>query len=160
MATAEGEPQPAEVAERQRKERARRQAQRAVTLSELGTAAPALAVELLRHAAADAAAEHGDKRTKAIASAGGIAAVVAGMGGHAGSADVQECGCRALANLAADNEENSKAIASAGGIAAVVAGMGGHAGSAEVQDDSRRWRSERMERKRDCAIKCCATLPV
>eukprot|EP01043_Picozoa_sp_COSAG02_P091614 COSAG02_NODE_28320_length_591_cov_6.693089_1_plen_192_part_10 len=72
---------------------------------------------------------------KAIASAGGIAAVVAGMGGHAGSAAVQKWGCGALAHLAHNNKQNSKAIASAGGIAAVVVGMGGHAGSAVVQEE-------------------------
>ena len=57
--------------------------------------------------------------------AGGIEAVVVGMGAHPWSAGVQEQGCAALVNLAVD-DENETAIMRAGFIEAVVVGMGAH----------------------------------
>ena len=42
----------------------------------------------------------------AIASAGGIAAVLAAMGAHVSVVAVQERGCRALWNLAYNNDAN------------------------------------------------------
>ena len=63
---------------------------------------------------------------KAIASAGGIDAVVSALRSHGGShAGVAEQGCGALRNLAVD-DDNEKAIASAGGIAAVVSALRAH----------------------------------
>jgi hypothetical protein len=67
----------------------------------------------LRNLAADAALRG------AIASAGGIEAVVRGMGQHPEAAGVQDAGCYALGNLARDAALRG-AIGSAGGIEAVV----------------------------------------
>ncbi|KAJ1469153.1 hypothetical protein T484DRAFT_1597717, partial [Baffinella frigidus] len=51
----------------------------------------------------------------AIARAGGIEAVVAGMGAHTLFAEVQRSGCAALGNLSFNNNENKTVIARAGG---------------------------------------------
>jgi len=73
----------------------------------------------------------------AIVGAGGIDAVLAGMGAHPTIAGVQQTGCRALRKLASDNDANRTAIAEAGGIAAVVAGMGAHTSVAGVEREGR-----------------------
>ena len=94
-------------------------------------------------------AAHNAENAAAIAAAGGIAAVIAGMGrfnkgdaagaqmdGFAafeGEAGVQANGCGALAELALNNAENHLSIAAAGGIAAVIGGMGQFEGHAGVQ---------------------------
>jgi hypothetical protein len=67
-----------------------------------------------------------------VASKGGIEAVVGAMSDHGSSAAVQERGCAALVNLAA-NAENKVAVAAKGGIEAVVRAMSGHGSSAAVQ---------------------------
>ena len=68
-----------------------------------------------------------------IAEAGGIEAIVEGMGRHKKHAGVQEQGCGALGNLGA-NAENKVKIAEAGGIEAMVEGMGRHKEHAGVQE--------------------------
>jgi len=70
----------------------------------------------------------------AIARAGGIDAVVAGMRAHRSNEWVQEDGCSALRNLARSDDFKT-AIARAGGIEAVVAGMRAHRSIAKVQED-------------------------
>ena len=60
------------------------------------------------------------KNKVAIAAEGGIEAVVRAMGAHGLSVEVQERGCSALVNLAANNLENKVAIVEKGGIEAVV----------------------------------------
>eukprot|EP01043_Picozoa_sp_COSAG02_P022650 COSAG02_NODE_1184_length_14008_cov_44.301963_1_plen_678_part_00 len=140
----------AEAAARRRKEqqqaRQRQEQERATLLFELKTAKPGRVVELLRQAPDDAEVQEkgcgalvnlangSEERKAAVASAGGIAAVLAAMGAHGGSAGVQEKGCAALWSLANGSEERRAAVASAGGIAAVVAAMGAHGGSAGVQE--------------------------
>jgi hypothetical protein len=69
----------------------------------------------------------------AIAAAGGVAAVIGGMGRCEGDARVQQFGCRVLGYLALNNAENVLAIAAAGGVAAVIGGMGRCEGDARVQ---------------------------
>ena len=68
-----------------------------------------------------------------IASAGGIEAVVGAMRQHLAVAGVQEQGCWALSNLAA-NADNKVKIASAGGIEAIVRAMTQHPSAAGVQE--------------------------
>jgi predicted hotdog family 3-hydroxylacyl-ACP dehydratase len=68
-----------------------------------------------------------------IAAAGGNDRVVQAMAAHVGVAGVQEQGCVALWNLAANNAENKNRIAAAGGIDRVVQAMAAHVGVAEVQ---------------------------
>ena len=69
-----------------------------------------------------------------IAAAGGVEAVLRGMGRHLESAAVQQNGCGALWNLALD-ESLRRAIAAAGGVEAVLRGMGRHLESAGVQEN-------------------------
>jgi len=52
---------------------------------------------------------------------------------HAGSANVQEWGCKALTNLANGNAESQRKVGEQGGIELVLKAMRGHAGSAKVQ---------------------------
>ena len=71
-------------------------------------------------------------RRAAIASAGGVAAIIHAMGAHSWSAGAQEQGCGALCSLASSSGE-ALPIILGGGIEAVVKAMGGHCGSAGVQ---------------------------
>ena len=138
----------AAAAERQRKEQAQRQAQRAAALlSEVQSAGPARAVEILRQTADDAQIQAAgcrrlvelgnddDANDSRIAAAGGIEAVLRAMGAHAGDARVQESGCGALMNLMYNSPERKAAVAAAGGLEAVLRAMGAHAGAAAVQQD-------------------------
>ena len=68
-----------------------------------------------------------------IAEAGGIEAILEGMGRHKEHADVKELGCVGLWNLSG-NAENQVKIAEAGGIEAIVEGMGRHKEHAGVQE--------------------------
>ena len=74
------------------------------------------------------------ERSAAVASAGGIEAVVRAMREHRGSLSVQEKGCGALWNLTLSSAEHSAAVVSAGGIGAVVRAMREHAWSARAQE--------------------------
>ena len=56
---------------------------------------------------------------------GGIEQVLEAMRGHAGSAQLQEWGCGALAQLAAGNAENQGKIGTQGGIELVLEAMRG-----------------------------------
>ncbi|KAJ1486531.1 hypothetical protein T484DRAFT_3630648, partial [Baffinella frigidus] len=76
-----------------------------------------------------------ERREQAIARAGGIEAVLAGMGAHTSIAEVQTRGCAALANLGGNHAENKTAIARAGGIEAVAAGMVAHRSITGVQTE-------------------------
>ena len=67
-----------------------------------------------------------EDRSVAVASAGGIEAVVRAMGDHKGSTGVQKYGCGALRNLAAGSEDIRAAVATVGGIEAVVNAMQSH----------------------------------
>ena len=142
----------AEAAERQRKEQAQRQAQKAATLSELETAEPARAMEVLSRAAEDAEiqaagwaivwrrSDAGRGRANAygngIGVADGVEALVATVQQHCGAAEVMEPVLHAAWILCRDahQTDNAATFASAGGISAVVAGMGAHVGSAAVQE--------------------------
>jgi hypothetical protein len=75
-----------------------------------------------------------DHNCGAFVSAGGIAAVLRGMGVHAGDAGVQEYGCGVFVNLTNGSPERKAAVASAGGIEAVLRAMGAHAGDVGVQE--------------------------
>ena len=70
----------------------------------------------------------------AIASDGGIEAVVKAMGAHQLSVVVQQAGCSALTNLAAKNSENRVTTAANGGIEAVERAMRAHQSIVEVQE--------------------------
>ena len=106
---------------------------------------PAQVVEVLRQTAENAEmqaagckrlmnlAYKSAERRAAVASAGGIEAVVRAMGARVESVGVQEYGCGALFNLSV-NDSNRAAIGSGGGIEAVVAAMHSHGGSAAVQE--------------------------
>ena len=65
---------------------------------------------------------------------GGIELVLEAMRRHAGSADMQESRCEALANLANGNAENQGKIGAQGGIELVFEAMRRHAGSAKLQE--------------------------
>ena len=73
-----------------------------------------------------------DDNKVSIATAGGIAAIVNGMKAHRVHPGVQENGCLALSNLAA-NSDNQVSIAKAGGIVTIVSGMEVHRDHAGVQ---------------------------
>eukprot|EP01046_Picozoa_sp_COSAG06_P034835 COSAG06_NODE_3685_length_5014_cov_4.732452_2_plen_728_part_00 len=116
---------------------------RAAELEELPSAAPERVVAILaRTTTVERVQAAGVQRLRvlsrdaalrgAIASAGGIGAVVRGMGQHPEAAKVQEDGCSALGSLARDAALRG-AIASVGGIEAVVRGMGQHPEAAGVQ---------------------------
>ena len=62
-----------------------------------------------------------------------VAAIVHGMNKHAGHHAVQEEGCGALANLAANNADHTVRIAKQGGIEAIVKALEIHRGIAAVQ---------------------------
>jgi len=62
---------------------------------------------------------------RAIAAHGGISVVVSAMKAHSGHVGIQDSGCRALANLAA-NADNTIAIAAAGGIRVVILAIKAH----------------------------------
>jgi hypothetical protein len=103
---------------------------RAAELEELPSAAPERVVAILaRTITVERVQAAGLQRLRvlsrdealhgAVASAGGIEAVVRGMGQHPEAAGVRDNGCAALGNLAYDAALRG-AIASAGGIEAVV----------------------------------------
>jgi len=60
--------------------------------------------------------------------------VVAAMQAHASQAEVQEQGCLAVSNLAA-NCDNKTAVANAGDIRVVIAAMQTHAGHTGIQEE-------------------------
>ena len=59
---------------------------------------------------------------------------MAALRGHASDARVQEYGCWALTNLAANDGEIKTRAGAAGGVEAVVAALRGHASDARVQE--------------------------
>ena len=73
-----------------------------------------------------------DENDVAVATRGGIEAVVRAMGAHTSSAIVQEHGCGAVCNLSLNNE-NRVAVATKRGIEAVVSAMGDHRSCESVQ---------------------------
>ena len=74
-------------------------------------------------------------KIKAFVKKSDVPGIIAGMGGHLRSADVQKEGCGALRSLAAGKADNKAKIAAAGGINAVVGAMGAHSGVADVQKE-------------------------
>jgi hypothetical protein len=62
-----------------------------------------------------------------------IDAIVQGMCAHAGVADVQQVGCKALLSLAIISDESKAAVCQAGGVQAVVHGMSAHLQNWELQ---------------------------
>jgi hypothetical protein len=68
----------------------------------------------------------------ATAGATGVAAVLAALRMHSGSADVQSSACAALAELVASDATNRATAGAAGGLVAMVAAMTRHAADANV----------------------------
>ncbi len=70
---------------------------------------------------------------KAGAGAGGVGAIVAGMGQHLRDRDVQYRGCGALLAITSGDDDCKKAAAAAGVVHAVMAGTGQHVGDRSFQ---------------------------
>jgi hypothetical protein len=75
-----------------------------------------------------------EKARNALATMGGVEAVVAALNAHCASESVQHNGCWALVNLANNNDAKKVSIAAKGGIEAVVAALNAHRTSENVQN--------------------------
>ena len=63
----------------------------------------------------------------------GIKVILDAMKRHEANADVQQCGCGVLRNLAT-NDDNKKTIAKMGGIKLILDAMKRHEANADVQE--------------------------